>query len=336
MILYATKLRALAIIGVVLIHISARLVRQEVGTFEWWVGNIVDSGSRWAVPVFVMLSGLLLLGKKEDQSYVIKKRITRIIWPFLFWSFIYSIWNVRYELGTYSLRDFAINIYQDNIKYHFWYLYVILGLYLCLPLFKTLVQNGKKSDILYFIFISFFISAIATTLQSVYNIRIASGFEYFLGYGGYFLLGYYLTTTEVSQKSLRIFYLLGVAALFLTIAGTWFVSMKQGSLNQVFYGYLSMTTPFVAISIFLLVKNFSNKECSKLISLFAKYSFGIYLIHPLVLDIFRGNEFIQLTGISHLTVHPVFYVLFIFILAFSTSLFLSFIVNKIPFIRRFV
>jgi surface polysaccharide O-acyltransferase-like enzyme len=336
LILYATKLRALAIIGVLLIHISARLVRQEVGSFEWWIGNIVDSSARWAVPIFIMLSGMLLLGRKEPQTAVIKKRVSKVFWPLLFWSFIYSLWSVRYDLDTYSIYQAGIDLFQGSIKYHLWYLYVILGLYLCMPLFKTFIQHGKKTEIRYFIFLSFFISAISITLSSLFKIRIAGGFEYLIGYGGYFLLGYYLANNDLSKGALKVLHSLGAAGLLLTTGGTWLFSMEKGTLNQVFYEYLSFTTPFVAISVFLLVKEKANKDTSRLTEITAKYSFGIYLIHPIILDLLRGREFIQLTGLSHLTVHPIPYIVFMLSATFSASLLLSVILHKTPFLKRFV
>ncbi|MCM3585190.1 acyltransferase family protein [Mesobacillus maritimus] len=336
MILYAIKLRAVAIIGVLLIHISARLVRQEVGSFEWWIGNLVDSSSRWAVPLFIMLSGMLLLGKKESQWDIITNRIPRLFLALLFWSFIYSLWAFRYDIGSYSFTEFAINLYQNDIKYHLWYLYAILGLYLVMPLFKTFIQQGKKTDILYFLFLSFAISAISTTLSYLFKFQLANGFEYFLGYGGYFILGYYLANTEVSRKTTNLFHLLGIAGLLLTILGTWLVSAQEGSLNQVFYEYLSITTPFVSISLFLFMKDFGNKPNSNLTSMIAKYSFGIYLTHPMVLDVFRGKEFIQLTGISHLTTHPIVYTAFMLIIVLFISLLLTLIISRIPVLRKFV
>ncbi|WP_162990193.1 acyltransferase [Mesobacillus foraminis] len=319
-----------------MIHISARLVRQEIGSFEWWIGNIVDSSTRWAVPVFIMLSGMLLLGKQESQLDVLRKRVGKLLWPLLFWSFIYSLWKVRHDIETYSFRQFMIEVFQDSIKYHFWYLYVILGLYLCMPLFKMFIQNGRKEDIRYFLFLSFFISASTLTISSFFEINLAGGFEYLLGYGGYFLLGYYLANTTLARKKTSLIHILGAAALLITIVGTWLLSTRIGTLSQVFYEYLSFTTPFVAISIFLLVKDWGNKETSKATVLIANYSFGIYLIHPLILDIYRSKEFIQLTGISHTTTHPVLYVLIIFTIAFSTSLFLSYILCKFPATKKLV
>ncbi|UYG93854.1 acyltransferase [Cytobacillus firmus] len=333
MIFYATKLRAIAIIGVLLIHISARLVTQDVGTYNWWIGNIFNSSSRWSVPIFIMLSGMLLLGRKESQSLVIKKRVTKIAWPFLFWSFIYFVWMFRYDIDAFSTKEFLIRFFEGSIKYHLWYLYTILGLYLAMPLFKALVHS-KKTDIRYIIAISFLISAIFTTIAFLFNLKPAGGFELFLGYGSYFLLGYYAANTAISKKISLFIYSAGIISLLATILGTWLVSSRQDSLNQVFYEYLSITTPFVAIAIFLFLKQFGNKTCGTITSLTAKYSFGIYLVHPIFLDIYRSKEFIAMTGISHNSTPVLFYLAFMLLAVYASSLLATMLMHKIPFIRR--
>ncbi|MGM0902862.1 MAG: acyltransferase [Bacillota bacterium] len=336
MILYATKLRAFAILAVLLIHISIPLVRQEVGSFEWWVGNVVDGSMRWAVPIFIMLSGMLLLGKTESQLTVVKKRVPRLLLPLLLWSLLYSIWDVRHDMHDYSFQQFLINLYQNDVKYHLWYLYTLLGLYLAMPIFKTFIQHGRKSDLLYFILLDYVISATFEVLASLLDIRLGNGFGYFLGYGGYFLLGYYLANTSLNKRTTNLIHLLGSSALLVTIFGTWFFSAEQGSLNQVFYKYLSLTTPIVSASVFLLIKNFWNTENSRLTTVIADYSFGIYLIHPMILDVLQGEKFIQVTGISAVSIHPILYVVLMFIVVLAFSLLFTSILSKIPLIKKFL
>ena len=66
--------RIIAILAVVFLHVSAGVVTESViGTESWWVGNLYDSLVRWCVPVFVMISGAVLLDhskKKIDQKRI--------------------------------------------------------------------------------------------------------------------------------------------------------------------------------------------------------------------------------------------------------------------------
>ena len=336
MIFYALKLRAYAIIAVLLIHISARYVTQEIGTLNWWIGNVLDSSVRWSVPIFIMLSGMLLLKKEETIGVIFKKRINKLIWPLLFWSLIFSLWQSRYDISSFNIKDTFIAFLQGDIKYHLWYLYAILGLYIALPLFRVFVKHADKLFIKYFIILSFIISSISTLLWYLYQIRLMNGFEYFLGYGSYFLLGFYLANYTITNKKEKIIYLFGGLGLIGTIIGTWYVSLQQGSLNQVFYQYLTITTPFVAMAVFLLVKKYGDKKSSNIMSLISKYSFGIYLVHPIFLDIYRGKEFVALTNVSMQNTPAIIYIIFVFIITIVSSLIFSMLLKRIPIFKHLV
>src|SRR3989304_5868153 len=79
--------RISAIFAVVLLHVAYGVViENDIGTNYWWFANIFDSSARWCVPVFVMISGALLLdsSKNEDSLTFYKKRLSRILLPVLF------------------------------------------------------------------------------------------------------------------------------------------------------------------------------------------------------------------------------------------------------------
>ena len=88
---YLDSLRALATIGVILIHISSPLVNMtwSKNMPYWWVGNVADSLVRFAVPVFLMLSGATMLGKEYSLTDFYKKRFLRVFLPFVFWLGMY-------------------------------------------------------------------------------------------------------------------------------------------------------------------------------------------------------------------------------------------------------
>ena len=73
---YLDILRVIACLFVILIHSSAQYVIENVGSLNFWTGNIIDGLSRVAVPIFVMISGALLLDK--NYNYTEKKLIKHI------------------------------------------------------------------------------------------------------------------------------------------------------------------------------------------------------------------------------------------------------------------
>ena len=88
-------LRTLATLGVIIIHISSPLVNMEYNKNMsfWWIGNVVDSAVRYAVPLFLMLSGATLLDKEFQLWDFYKRRFSRVLVPFLFWIIAYSIYR---------------------------------------------------------------------------------------------------------------------------------------------------------------------------------------------------------------------------------------------------
>ena len=52
---------------------------------SWWSANLWDSFAHWCVPVFVMLSGALLLGRREPAPHFWRKRAARLVWPLVGW-----------------------------------------------------------------------------------------------------------------------------------------------------------------------------------------------------------------------------------------------------------
>ena len=90
---YLDTLRALATLGVIIIHISSPLVNMTYGKNMpyWWIGNVVDSAVRFAVPLFLMLSGATMLGKEYKLSDFYKKRFMRVFIPFVFWLLV-CVW----------------------------------------------------------------------------------------------------------------------------------------------------------------------------------------------------------------------------------------------------
>src|ERR1035437_9251813 len=139
---YLDTLRALAILGVIIIHISSPLVNMTYGKNMpfWWIGNVVDSAVRFAVPLFLMLSGATLLGKEYKLSEFYKKRFLRVLVPFLFWIMVYWVYRWIILSSKTQPHDFnsilkwATGLFlKEGVSKHFWYIYMIVFIYLFVP-----------------------------------------------------------------------------------------------------------------------------------------------------------------------------------------------------------
>ena len=134
---YFDWLRVFATIAVVIIHTVAGNVSslQSDQEFSWLLGNFFETISRWSVPGFVMISGALLLKDQREISYgeFFKKRLSKVAIPFVGWSIIFYIYGVYYGYFPFSIKE-GISLFLNNeITSHFWFFYMIVGIYLIAP-----------------------------------------------------------------------------------------------------------------------------------------------------------------------------------------------------------
>lgn len=306
---YLDILRVLSIIGVTLIHSSSVIVvdMTNIGSLSWWIANIINSSSRWAVPVFFMISGALLLDAPGEiiLKDFYKKRFSKIILPFLIWSIIYSIIKHYFlhpdfpnwlEMPGIIFREFLF----DQVYVHFWFLYVLTTVYIILPFIKKLISNLDKKELRFWLIGWFVVSFVYKAGQQLYTYITNESLyisllniPFFSGYLGFFLLGYYLHKYSLATASKNALYILGFLAFLLIPLMTYINSAGKDFLDETFYGHFSLATVFTAISVFLFIKNTDwntllNTKMKKLIVSLSNSTFGIYFIHLLIqLFVFR-------------------------------------------------
>ena len=140
-------LRVFAAFAVVCLHVSVVVVETnpDIHSHVWWVGNIADAFSRWCVPIFVMVSGALLLSRSSDLQPLefYRRRMGRLFAPLMFWSLFYLLLS-SYENGGFDPNLVANSILQGQPYYHLWYLYMVVGLYLVTPLISQFVLTSSE------------------------------------------------------------------------------------------------------------------------------------------------------------------------------------------------
>ena len=140
--LWIDILKFLAITGVILIHVSSLLLSKEyLFTSSWYQAVGINSLSRFAIVLFIMASGYLILRKQQPLSKI-PERLKKILIPFIFWLIIYAVIKVfvKQDLGLqWNMFDLTIYIVKGflnptDIAIQFWYVYMILGLYILSPI----------------------------------------------------------------------------------------------------------------------------------------------------------------------------------------------------------
>lgn len=232
-IVWLDVIRCVAMIMVIGVHcidpfyISPTM--RAIPEYTHWAA-IYGSLLRPSVPLFVMMTGLLLLPvKKQPLGKFYKKRIYRVLFPFLIWSVLYSMYPwvtgvlglPKEIIGDFfcytqgqesqslidSLKDVAMIPFNFSHKEnHMWYIYLLIGLYLYMPFFSAWIENAdrktKRAFLLIWIislFIPYLKEYVANCLfeRSGYVFGTDTWnefglFYYFAGFNGYLLLGHYV------------------------------------------------------------------------------------------------------------------------------------------------
>lgn len=159
------------------------------------------------------------------------------------------------------------------------------------------------------------------------NIRI----DEFFGYSFYFVLGYILHNKKLNKKEQNYSYVIGILGFLLTATLTLLATAKLDVTFSKFYSYLRVNVLMESIGIFIFFKYncTKNKYMLRIINEISKYSFGIYLVHLLILE--GLNKY---CGIDTMIFNPIFSVPAITMIVFGTSLICMFILKKIPIVKN--
>ena len=119
------------------------------GSNTFWIG-IITTLCRSSVPLFVMLSGFLLLPMQDKISTFFRKRFTRIVYPFIAWCVLYAGYYVLSRGDSFS--QMALNILHIPVNFgceigHLWYIYMLIGLYLVTPIISPWLQQASKREL---------------------------------------------------------------------------------------------------------------------------------------------------------------------------------------------
>lgn len=341
-IMYLDVARILATIAVVVIHVAASKPNWDnfgFDTYEWNIFNIFAGCSRWAVPVFCMISGSLFLDpdRKVDTKKLYTKNILRMVISFLFWSAFYIV--ERYDkikpiTVAQLIKRFALG------HYHMWFIFLIVGFYIVVPVLRKITADKETAK--YFTAISVIFTVVVPTLLLHPKLDWASSglnkaFMFLpLGYTCYFLLGYLINKFEMKKWLKAAIYILGpVAFVFGTII-TSEKSQEIGSYYVLLNKYDSITVFLQTLFIFVATKNIVEKikfteKSEKLVSTLSKDTFGIYFLHPVVITT-MANWF----RLNSASFDPLFCVPFIVITTYIICEIISHILNKIPVVKNYL
>jgi surface polysaccharide O-acyltransferase-like enzyme len=345
-------IRTVAIIMVIFLHATADLTVMQMNQFEiirWSVNDVYQSIGRIGIPLFVMLSGALLLQpeKHDTLATFFKKRWARIGLPWIFWGAAYFVWDFFVLNQPLTPSTIAQGILFGPY-YNFWYLYMLLGIYLLTPVLRILLPkikpvNIKRSMGFWFICAAILPFAGALTTYSLFTntLTSASWVGYLLfGLVGYFVIGAFLLNVRIRRSFLSILVAIGVA---LTAISIYIIESPILGNRDIFSFtvYFGPWTILAAVALFLLLNTIKvpaqtaipSKGC-KLIRVISQNTLPLALFHLMVLESLQrgylglainGNTINSIIGVPLMTVITLF-----------VSLGIILLLKKIPYLKRLI
>jgi surface polysaccharide O-acyltransferase-like enzyme len=338
-------IRTVAIVGVILLHASNDLTIQQMSTleiFRWTTVDFYQSIGRVGVPLFVMLTGALLLqpSKNESISTFFKKRWVRIGLPWIFWGGAYFAWDFLVEHQAFT-SGAIIQGLLNGPYYQFWYLYMLVGLYLLTPILRIFIAHADETILKYFVILWFFGVAIIPVFSLVTTYTLNSDVFAITGYVGYFVLGTYLLMVQVHRSTLSIFMIIGIA---LSAIGTYILASTVGGGETYFFQeYFSPTLILASIMVFMLlltipplsVQKVTNLSAgNKLIKAISENSLSLFLFHVMILESLQRGYFGF--AINGNTINSIIGVPLNTVITLFVSLGIIILLKKVPYLKKLI
>ncbi len=334
-------LRIAAILAVVVIHAISSATRASGTGWHsswWWAANLLNSACLWCVPVFVMVSGALLLDptRRIAGGEFLKRRALRIGIPLAFWIAVYLIFQ-RQFYGVDLTTGSAVKAVASGDPYlQLYFLFIVAGLTVLTPVLRKLIEHSSRRELT---ILTVAALAFGAGEHAVRELGGGGGFNAvtrFLPYIGYYLAGYLLMTFTVTERTQRAARWLVVVGWLATAIGSGALSARYGwtSNGNFLYDYLSPTVMLMSLAVFAAARSWTPKRLStKQMRHLGGATFGVFLIHPLLL--FPIQRAMSLPD-THEISRTVLWAVPIACLVFAATTVIALVASRIPYLRRLI
>ena len=352
---YLEVMRVLAVILVVYNHLPAYTLYMYSSGAKQIVTMLLAVITRINVPIFLMISGALLLDREEDFVQVCRRRITRIVVALVLAQSLLFLCRMAMAFFTHNpfnegFLDLIRGILSGELEEagSYWYLYAYMGMLAMLPFLQRIANKMQKQDMCMLLLIHCFFCSfipivnallgvcgkeplmISTDLSIPYAVEKAMFYP---------LIGYYIDhKVDIKKCSGKVWLKMAVGAfvgVLLSFLCTYYQGRTMGEYTQ---SYIALFDYVLAIMVFALVKHLILVRCTKLsegkfadvATAIGRLTFGIYLLDPCIkVFLYRWFE------TSAETVLPTFIVSIIWCgISFLLGGIITFVLRKLPLLDR--
>ncbi|RAN79311.1 hypothetical protein B5P43_15475 [Bacillus sp. SRB_336] len=337
-------LRIISICGVVGIHVfGVRVGANPKSGASWWTATAIDIGAIWVVPVFIMISGALLLGSRqltESPGRFYRRRAARIVPALVAWNLIYlvgvRIWMRHEHLGTGRILQM---LYDSSVFTQLYFLWIILGLYAVAPFLGAHLQRGGRPRALASAGALLGVSVMAYMLPGIlgeYKVPRPVTLNFmtlWIPYVGYFVAGYALNSVRLKGARLA----LAAAVTASMVAFTIWHYGTRGRLHLldllVNESYFGLVVALIAVGVFIVGASLGagwkpGPGLGRALKALSDASFGVFLVHLVIFEAIR----LQFPAVS--TQHSLRALSLAYVVTLLASFAVSLAALRIPLLRR--
>jgi surface polysaccharide O-acyltransferase-like enzyme len=295
-------LKVISSIMIILIHSSGyvytKVFSQDASLWNkmLWVNAI----PRFAVPCYLMITGVLTLGKEYNYGRVLYQKVLRILVPLLAWSTVYVITRKLLWHGNENIVEELLKIPFKRQDGSLWYAYQLIWLYLGMPFWQTLYRHLPIKLRYCFVAFSLGIPGVLTMLGELSLLDVPEYLPFassdpLICYVGVLFLGKMLYDLHCESKknfALGKGIILACCGLGIMVAASIYVSQGKNEAVSTFFSEVRLPAILYGSGIFLIfasMKDLLQKlpgVLMRTIYSFSKVSFGVYLSHCLILLMF--------------------------------------------------
>ena len=262
-------IRIFAFVFIVFLH----TLNRQFGVDVWMGGYAIIS---IGVNLFIMISGYLLLDKTEEAIVFFKKRILNILPLFLVFNIIYIYFGKIPIMPVLKGKTISAS--------HFWYVYMILGLYLLTPWLQKVLKYAEK-ETLFVVFLWFLCNILNPYLRYFNLAEIPFSNFPLTGFIGYYILGYFVKKydNKVKRTSFILIIVIYVLGFLLSFLSTKYVLAVTGKRVSDFFDKNSLGTFIMTLSFFVFWCKFNFSKRDRIIKIVADSTYFAFLVHLIVL-----------------------------------------------------
>ncbi len=319
-------LKVFACVGVVLLHTTMGGFKE---TGSWNLLAYLYYLGTYSIPLFFMVNGYLLLGKREiTYSYILHK-VKWILITVVSWNLI--VWLLKLDFAVNLVKKIIGSLVQKGYFSQFWFFGALILIYMCLPVLKNFL-NSKRSYLHFLtvlLVIGLFFELANIVLRKPIQTYVIQTFRLWTWFFYYILGGFISQFDKDTIKTGFKRWMKVISVLLLLVSPFILFFLAKTTYHNFFaeYFYDVLLVKVVSLGIFLTVFTLSlHENRSKWIVSLSNQTMGVFIIHTYVMKAWE-----KLVGFSFAGAYLLFAVF-----TLSVSFIIVGMLMKIPYFNRIV